>query len=363
MSGTTRIARAIVAGVVLTLASIVAGPAAVAVEPAAGHVYVQTNDPSGNAVVAFDRADDGTLTYAETVSTGGLGLEASLGSQGALTITDDERHLLVVNGGSDDVSLFEITDGGLALSDVEPVGDLPVSVDASGRLAYVLNQGSSMIQAVRIAKDRRVAIPKSTRPLSGPAVNAAQVAFSPDGRILAVTEKGTATIDTFVVRRDGRANGPNVQASNGLTPFGFGFGPDGRLYVSEAPTSSASSYEVASDGTIELISGSVPNGQGAACWLVVTGDGRFAYPANAATDNVSSYAIGADGLLTLANGVAGTTGDGPVDMDLSDGDGFLYVLNRVGGSISAFAANADGSLTAVAGAGGVGTTGNGIAAI
>jgi 6-phosphogluconolactonase (cycloisomerase 2 family) len=363
MSGRTRLARGIVAGVVFALASIVAGPVAGAAEPAVGHVYVQTNDPSGNAVVAFDRAADGTLTYAETVSTGGLGLGASLGSQGALTITDDERFLLVVNGGSDDVSLFEITDDGLALADVEPVGDLPVSVDASGSLAYVLNQGSSTIQAIRIAKGNLVAIPKSTRPLSGPSVNAAQVAFGPDGRILAVTEKGTATIDTFVVRRDGRATGPNVQASNGLTPFGFGFGPDERLYVSEAPTSSASSYDVASDGTLGLISGSVPNGQGAACWLVVTGDGRFAYTANAATDNVSSYSIGADGSLTLADGVAGTTGDGPVDMDLSDGDGFLYVFDRAGGSISAFAVNADGSLTALAGADGLATTGNGIAAI
>ena len=71
-----------------------------------------------------------------------------------------------------------------------------------------------------------------------------------------------------------RAAGPNVQASNGLTPFGFGFGPDGRLYVSEAPTSSASSYDVASDGTIGLISGSVPNGQGAACWPTPIGVGQ-----------------------------------------------------------------------------------------
>jgi 6-phosphogluconolactonase (cycloisomerase 2 family) len=363
MSRRARFARAVVAGVLLALASIVAGPVAGATEPAAGHVFVQTNDPSGNAVIAFDRAADGTLTYDETVSTGGLGLGASLGSQGALTVTDDERHLLVVNGGSDDVSILAITDAGLVLTDVEPVGDLPVSVDASGRLAYVLNQGASTIQALQIAKDGRLdAISKSTRPLSGPAANAAQVSFSPDGRILAVTEKGTTSIDTFVVRRDGRANGPNVQASNGLTPFGFAFGPDGRLYVSEAPTSSASSYDVAADGTIGLISGSVPNGQGAACWLVVTGDGRFAYTANAATDNVSSYAIGADGSLTLANGVAGTTGDGPVDMDLSDGDGFLYVFDRAGGTISAFAVNADGSLTALAGAGGLATTGNGIAA-
>jgi hypothetical protein len=35
------------------------------------------------------------------------------------------------------------------------------------------------------------------------------------------------------------------------SPFGFEPGPDGRLYVSEAPTSSASSYDVAFDGAID----------------------------------------------------------------------------------------------------------------
>lgn len=48
-----------------------------------------------------------------------------------------------------------------------------------------------------------------------------------------MTEKATQTIDTYVVGY-GYAIGPKVQASNGATPFGFRFGHDGRLYVSEA---------------------------------------------------------------------------------------------------------------------------------
>jgi 6-phosphogluconolactonase len=360
----SRTARVVVLGVIFALGSVLAVPAAGADTAPVGHVYVQTNDPNGNAVVAFDRAADGTLTYAETVSTGGLGFAGSLGSQAALAVTADEQRLLVVNGGSDSLSLFDITAGGLELASVRRVGDRPVSVTVYRNVVYVLNQGADSIQAVRISdEDTLVNIPNSTRPLSGNSVNAAQVAFSPNGRLLAVTEKATARIDTYVVRPNGRADGPRVQSSNGPTPFGFQFGPDGRLYVSEAPTSSASSYSVPTDGALSVISGSVANGQGAACWLVVTGDGRFAYTANAATNNVSSYSIGSDGSLTLANAIAGTTGIGPVDMDLSDGDGFLYVFNRAGGSISAFAVNADGSLATIAGANGLATTGNGIVAI
>jgi 6-phosphogluconolactonase (cycloisomerase 2 family) len=364
MSRISVLARSIAVAAILAVGAIVTAPVAGASSAVVGHVYVQTNDPSGNAVIAFDRAADGTLTYAGTVSTGGLGYTASLGSQAALAATADERHLLVVNGGSDDVSLFDITRHGLELEDIRGVGDRPVSVTVWGSLVYVLNQGGDSIQALRIKDgDRLVDVRHSTRSLSGTAVNAAQVAFGPDGRILAVTEKDTAIIDTFKVRHNGRARGPKVQASNGLTPFGFQFGPDGRLYVSEAPTSSASSYDVASNGRLRVISGSVPNGRGAACWLVVRDDGRFAYTANAATNDVSSYRIRRDGSLTLDEGVAGTTGAGPVDMDLSDGDGFLYVLNRAGGSISAFEVLGDGSLSPVAGATGVGTTDNGIVAI
>jgi 6-phosphogluconolactonase (cycloisomerase 2 family) len=331
-----------------------------------GHVYVQTNGAAGNAVVAFERHADGRLTHDETVATGGLGTSAGLGDQAAIAITGDERHLLAVNAGSDDVSLFDIDDAGLELADVQPVGDRPVSVAVHGNLVYVLNQGADTIQALRISdEDTLVNVAHSTRPLSTTDANAAQVGFSPDGGLLAVTEKDTQTIDTYVVRPNGRAVGPNAQPSSGATPFGFQFGPDGRLYVSEAPGSAASSYHVDDTGNISPVSASIPNNQAAACWLVVTSDGRFAYTANAGSANVSQYAIDADGALSLVgDGANGATDSGPVDLDVSDGDGFLYVLNSRSGSISAFSVDPDdGSLTAIAGVSGLATGWVGLVAI
>jgi 6-phosphogluconolactonase len=332
----------------------------------AGHVYTQTNAAGGNAVVAFERAADGQLAPDQTVPTGGLGTSAGLGDQASLAITADERHLLVVNAGSDNVSLFDIDDDGLELADVQAVGDRPVSVAVHENLVYVLNQGADTIQAVRITdEDTLVNVPQSTRPLSTTNADAAQVAFSPDGRLLAVTEKDTQTIDTYVVRPNGRADGPRAQPSSGATPFGFQFGPDSRLFVSEAPGSAASSYDVDRAGTISAISASVPNNQAAACWLVVTSDGRFAYTANAGTATVSQYAIAPDGALTLVgDGAAGATDPGPVDLDVSDGDGFLYVLNSRSGSISAFSINpANGSLTPLTGVSGLATGWAGLVAV
>jgi hypothetical protein len=98
------------------LASILVAVAIAAAQPAAavrdrdtsGHVYVQTNAAAGNAVVAFERHADGWLTQDETVATGGLGTSAGLGDQAAIAITGDEEHLLAVNAGSDNVSLFDI---------------------------------------------------------------------------------------------------------------------------------------------------------------------------------------------------------------------------------------------------------------
>ena len=279
--------------------------------------------------------------HEETVSTGGLGTSAGLGSQASVAITADGDHLLAVNAGSNDVSIFDITSGGLELADVQAVGDRPVSVDVRGRLVYVVNQGADTIQGLRITDEGTLAkLPHSIRSLSGSGVGAAHVAFSPNGRLLAVTEKATQTIDTFVLRPNGRPSLVNPQHSEGATPFGFEFGPDGRLYVSEAPTSSASSYDVAFDGTIDPITSVLSNGQGAACWLVVSSDGDHAYTANAATANVSRYGIGAGGALSLEAGVAGTTAPGAVDLDLTDGDGFLYVLSSNSGAITGFSVNA-----------------------
>lgn len=365
MAKFTRWVRSAALAAILTVVPIGWAQPASAAAPS-GHVYVQTNGAGGNAVVAFERAADGTLTYDETVATGGLGIApTSLGSQAAIAITANERFLLAVNAGSDDVSLLRITAGGLRLADVRPVGDRPVSVAVHRRLVYVLNQGDDTIQALRITDDGTLKnLSRSTRSLSGTDVGGAQVALSPDGALVAVTEKVTNVIDTYVVRDNGRARGPRVQPSAGAVPFGFQFGPDGRLYVSEAPGSAASSYRVGDAGRLRVISASVPNGQIAACWVAVTEDGRFAYTANAGSANVSQYTIGAKGALALVgNGANGATDPGPVDLDVSDGDGFLYVLSSGSGSISAFAIDAgDGSLTAMTGASGLPAGGAGLVA-
>lgn len=329
-------------------------------EGAAGAVYTMTNAVDGNEILAFSRASDGSLRPAGEYATGGLGTGAGLGNQNGVILSKDGRWLFVVNAGSNQVSVFAVRHTGLTLVDsIDSGGIQPVSVTADGDLLYVLNAGSDTISGFRVNRRGKLTpLPDSTRPLSGSGTAPAQIAFSPDGDLLVVTEKATNRIDVYVVGEDGLTTGPSVHASVGQTPFGFAFDPRGRLLVSEAAggafeASSVTSYEVTEGGGLQPISAAVPTTETAACWVVVTGNGRYAYTTNAGSGSLAGYTIGRDGGLSLLDpdGRSGVTGDGstPIDMALSSNSRYLYTLNAGSDALSAFRVDADGSLQALSG--------------
>jgi 6-phosphogluconolactonase len=332
-------------------------------------VYTLTNAAAGNAVQVFHRAPDGSLSPGDTFATGGTGSGGGLGNQGGLIL--DRKRLLAVNAGSDSISAFKVKRHGLKLVDsVASGGDQPISLTVHRRLVYVLNAGGTAnIKGFTLKHGDLSPLAGSTRPLSTAAPGPAQVAFDPRGRTLVVTEKDTNLIDTYKVnRRTGRASGPNPQASAGQTPFGFAFDPHGRLIVSEAfggaaDQSAVSSYAV-EDGIIDPITPSAATTETAACWIVVTKDGRFTYTTNTGSGSISGYRIGSGGELSLldADGVTGETGPGPIDMALTRGSGFLYSLNSGDGTISGFRVQADGGLSPIGGASGLPAAANGLAA-
>jgi 6-phosphogluconolactonase (cycloisomerase 2 family) len=333
----------------------------------AGAVYTSTNDPAGNRVLAFRRAADGTLTPAGSFSTGGTGTGAVLGSQGALVLTEDHRVLYVVNAGSNDISSFAIRPDGLTLLGRVPSGGVrPTSLTVARDLLYVLNAGGTgNITGFTGARHGDLApLAGSTRPLSGDATNPAQVQFTPDGRVLLVTERATNVIDTYRVGADGRPTGPIVHASAGRTPFGFAVDHRGRAFVSEATDSSLSSYDIDRAGELTTLSAAVANGQAAACWAVVTENGRFVYTANAANGTISGYRVASDGTVRLLtpDGRTGVTGANPTDMALSSGSRYLYVLTNAAQAIRAFRVGPNGRLIPATGATGLASGMVGLAA-
>jgi 6-phosphogluconolactonase (cycloisomerase 2 family) len=358
---------------IVPLLSAGAGSAA-AEEDGPRAVYTLTNSASGNEVVVFHRAADGTLTPAGSYATGGLGTGSGLGSQGALVLSDDGQWLFAVNAGSNEISVFQVRPNGLVLTDkVSSGGDLPISLTVHDRVLYVVNAGGAgNITGFRVGHGGKLSpLAGSTQFLSNHGVGAApgpaQVAFSPDGDVLVVTEKTTNLIDTYRVD-DGLAHGPMTHASSGATPFGFNFGKRGTLIVSEAAggaagASTVSSYHVA-ENHFAVVSPSVPDDQSAACWLVVNGNGKYAYTANAGSGSISSYSVGRDGSLTLLNSQAAFIGNGshPIDMALSTNSHYLYALASNAQTINAFQVQADGSLTPIGSVGGLPASMSGLAA-
>jgi len=331
-----------------------------------GAVYTLSNEASGNNLLKFSRSAAGTLAPAGSFATGGTGTGAGLGSQGALFL--GERYLYAVNGGSNDITVLVAGGGGLRIVSKTPSGGTqPISVTVHGDFLFVLNAGGSGNIAGFTGAERGVLSPLagSTKPLSGSGVGPAEIAFSPDGETLVVTEKNTSRIDTYDLERHGRISGPRVQNSAGQTPFGFAFSRRGQLVVSEATQSTLSSYRLVHDGDLRLISGQVPDHQAAACWVAITGDGKFAYTANAASNNVSGYRLGPDGRLTLFGdgGITGSDDSKPLDMALDRNSDFLYVLNAAGHSITGYRINrGTGGLSSIGQVGGLPPSVSGLAA-
>lgn len=340
----------------------------------AGAVYTMSNATTGNSILMFNRAADGTLTAAGAFPTGGTGTGRGLGNQSALVLSEGQRWLFAVNAGSNEISVFAVKRTGLKLVDKVPSGGTrPVSITVDQNLLYVLNAGGTdNITGFTIGRRGKLTpLPGSTRLLSSTGTAPAQVQFNPKGNVLVVTEKATNLIDTYTVGEDGLTNGPFIHASAGVTPFGFAFDRRGRMFVSEAVggapgASSVSSYRVSSDGNIQTISPTVGNTQTAACWVVISKDGRSAYITNTGSGSISEYSIAQDGSLTLsdADGRAGNTGAGsaPLDMSLSRDGRFLYTLNSGSNSIGAFSMGVDGALVALPFLSGLPAGANGLAA-
>ena len=339
----------------VTLSSLPAYAAA-----AAGAVYTESNSSSGNAVRLFKRTADGHL-FSATVGafpTGGKGTGQGLGTQGELAIDESNRFLFAVNAGSDNISVFKITEDGLSLVDLAPSNGMqPVSLTVNHNILYVLNDGgavggSDSVAGFTVGENGHLTALISGLPLSAASVGPAEISFNLDGDLLLVTEKGTNNIDVFTVDRNGVASGPMVIPSAGQTPYAFAFGKRDEVFVSDAfggagGAGAVSSYAASKNGMLQTITDAAPDGQTAPCWVVLTSDGRFAYTTNTGSGTVSSYAVGFGGALQLLNSVAANTGSGssPLDAAVSNDSRFLYVLTPGTGNIQGFTIALDGSLS------------------
>jgi 6-phosphogluconolactonase (cycloisomerase 2 family) len=325
-----------------------------------GFVYVQTNGAEENEVVVFARRSNGKLARRGSYLTGSKGSgEPHLPSQGSVVL--DGGRLFVTNAGSDDVTVFAVDGDRLEVLDrVASGGSTPRSVAVRGESVYVLNTGGET-NVARLGGSA-VSLPEGSDP--------AQVAFTPDGRTLLVTDRASDSIHAFAVGDDGGLGDRVTHRSSGATPYGFDITPDGVLVVTEAAgaqvgKASASSYKLDGPGRLEPVSGAVANTRSEVCWAVISKDGRTAFVTNFGDGTISTYAIGSDGSIELREAIAATTVDGtPGIRDealTSDGE-YLYALHADTGQVFGWKVEADGALAPVGAANGLPLTAAGLAA-
>ena len=339
-------------------------------------VFVQTDNTAGNQVVAYDRADNGTLTLENTYNTGGLGgaLNGShvdhLGSQGSLNYDPRNGVLYAVNAGSNSVSVFSVRGDDLSLRQVvSSGGTFPVSVAVHGDLVSVLNaRNGGSVQEYYAFCGHLVPVPGSNRAL-GLTIptdttefthTPGQVAYSPDGSKVIVTTKASSNaVDVFSVGFFGNLSpSPVVNSLPGTVPFAIAFDRTGHLVIAEAGPSALATFALNWNGTIAQLD-SLASGQTGLCWVAPAGS--LFFTGNTAANSTSGYETNTSGQLTLLG--ATPTDPGTVDASASSNGRFLYVQTGGNGIVDEFQVNANGSLTeigsvTVAGAAG----GQGIAA-
>jgi 6-phosphogluconolactonase (cycloisomerase 2 family) len=326
---------------------------------ASGAVFALTDNTAGNAVVAYHRAADGTLTQAGSYATGGRGgvLAGSVvdhtASQGALAYDQAHGLLIAVNPGSDTISVFRVQGDRLSLSQVLPSGgDFPVSVTVHGNHAYVLNAlGGGSLYGYRIAGGHLAPIAGSYRALNLGTTAASQftatpgqVAFTPDGTRLLVTTKATTNdVDVFAVHGDGRLSAsPTVNSLPGDVPFAVAFDQAGHVAVAEAGPNAIATFTLSRGGTLTQLD-AADTGQMATCWVVRAG--RYLYTSNAGSGSVSGYSTSRSGQLTALGNT--TTAAGTVDAASAAGGRFVYVQTGKAGIVDEFAVRAGGALTPI----------------
>ena len=324
-------------------------------------LFVETESTTGNHVLSYSRASDGTISFAGSYATGGVGATAvgatadPIASQDGLTLINNNSELVATNAGSDTVTVFAVDGTRLIwLQQVASQGEFPVSVASHGDLVSVANAGGAgSIAQFRLFGDFLVAQGVQVRSLGLANTNppdfhhgVGEVAYTPNGQHLIIATKlSTNSFDVFSVGFNGALGAtPVVTAADNALPFAFTFDGAGNVVSAEASNSSVSTYAVNTNGSLTSL-GTVEDGQTALCWI--SGANGYFYGSNSGSGNVSSFDENGAGAPQLVNASAASAHAGTIDSVVSPDGQTLYVESGGAGTVDAYSIGAGGSLTQI----------------
>jgi DNA-binding beta-propeller fold protein YncE len=286
-------------------------PEAEAVSPSGRFLYVATGTPGGVSIFAIGAGGAVSPIACSPPSNCATG-----GNTFGLAITPSGRFLYVTNSSPmNSVSAFAIgADGTLAPIPCSPAtncntGDDPagVAVDPTGRFLYVANDGAASVSIFAIQANGSL-VPVSCDPATschaGTGPNGVKV--SPSGRFLYVTNNSSSgSVSVFAIGADGSLTpvpcSPAANCQTGDSPNDLAISPSGKfVYVTDYATNNVSPFAVAADGTLTPIACSPASNcttQLGPDGVAIDPAGRFLYAANGSSHSMSVFSVGSDGSL------------------------------------------------------------------
>ncbi|MGA7341347.1 MAG: lactonase family protein [Terracidiphilus sp.] len=293
-----------------------------------------------------------------------------------IAIHPSKKYLYAINevadfaGGNGSVTAFALdaASGDLGLLNTVcsgGAGPAHMSLDATGKFAFVANYAGGSIAVLPILADGRLGdavdmhrdsgavgptqatgAPPGSFAISGhDAPHAHMIAPDPANRFVLATDLGQDRI--YVYRFDAATgklmpSGDPISLPSGAGPRHFAFHPNGRwMYLLQEENSTIVFLRYDPAGgvlTAELILSALPPGFAGTSFgseIQVSPDGRFLYSANRLHDTISICAIASDGRPTLIGEVP-TRGDYPRYFGFDPSGSFVYACDQRSDCITSF---------------------------
>jgi hypothetical protein len=347
-------------------------------------VYFMTNEPAGNFVVSMNIGNDGKLSLAQAVATGGDGAHGitapnspdPLFSQGAVKASPKGKVLAVTNAGSNSVSLFSIDP--LWPSNLQMIGK-PISSGGEFPLSLAFNKNGTMLCSLNggfingvqcfsvdpkaglqpISDTFRSLGMNQTTPPTGPEGTASHVIFSEDGKQLIASVKGTVTppVPGFLAVWDVLANNTLSRdfarvdpAKGGLLPFSMTVIPGKNAVLATDAGVGFNIFDMSAGAVNSSKSSVVPiNGQGATCWSVFSNmTGNF-YLTDVKTSIVTEVNVDSALAGTIVKQYVTANNSGTIDLDVAtiSGNDYLYVLSANASAVDVMALSGPGQAQSI----------------
>ncbi len=327
------------------IVSLVSAGTAIAADTNQGVLVVTASNATANQLLVYG-AGGALLQTVPTQGQGGVS-----GNAGGIEV--EGNLVAVVNFGSLNVSMFELTGNGFQLMQLVPTISSPVSVAFGASHLYIL--GTTQVESHLMEGSLVSPIPDGEVSLVVADGSAAQVGVV--GNQLIITEKSNM-IETVNLSPGGATVGiatpvKNIP-SNVNTPFGLVTrGNDAYVTIAHANEISL----VRNDAILTLTNSGTQN---APCWLTLVGP--FLYSSNSPSMTVSKYAVFGQRIVQVSAVAASVNGD-PTDIASSDGLVAVIAGNGPLTYLSIFSVDQDGNLTLLQPASTISGAANGVAVV